>query len=443
MAPQSRRIAFVATRIHGTDGVSLEIKKWAEVLEELGHTCFYVSGECDRPPALSEVIPEAHFEHPIIREINGQAFGRETRSLAVSNQVRELTGVLKQGLRSALARFDIDLIIAENCVTIPMNIPLGLAVVETVMETGIQCIAHHHDFIWERERYLVNAVDDYLKAAFPPMLRQMEHVAINTQAASEFSRRTGLPCRVIPNVMDFDNPPLPLDEYSRDFRETIGVGPDDVLILQPTRVIQRKGIENTVELASRLSKHTCKLVLTHAAGDEGDDYPERVQKYARLLDVDAIYADRWISSQRGRTADGEKLYTIWDAYAHADFVGYPSCYEGFGNAFLEAVYCRKPVLCNRYAIYRTDIEPCGFRPVLMDGFLTDDVVAEVNRVLSDERYRSDMVEHNYHVGHKHFAYGRVAAELLDILADRRSSSRRESPAQQEWPDDGDALGFAV
>ena len=74
---------------------------------------------------------------------------------------------------------------------------------------------------------------------------------------------------------------------------------------------------------------------------------------------------------------------------------------------------------------------------------SDDVVAEVNRVLSDERYRSDMVEHNYHVGHKHFAYGRVAAELLDILADRRSSSRRESAAQQEWPDDGEALGFAV
>ncbi len=195
--------------------------------------------------------------------------------------------MLKQALRSALKRFDIDLIIAENCVTIPMNIPLGLAVVETVMETGIQCIAHHHDFIWERERYLVNAVDDYLKAAFPPMLRQMEHVAINTQAASEFNRRTGLPCRVIPNVMDFDSPPAPPDEFSKDFRETIGVEPDEILILQPTRVIQRKGIESTVELVRRLNGPACRLVISHAAGDEGDDYAERVQDYARLLGVEA------------------------------------------------------------------------------------------------------------------------------------------------------------
>ena len=443
MAPQPRRIAFVATRIHGMDGVSLEIKKWAEVLEGLGHTCFYVSGECDRPPALSEIIPEAHFEHPIISEINRQAFGCETRDPAVSNQVRELTGVLKQALRSALKRFDIDLIIAENCVTIPMNIPLGLAVVETVMETGIQCIAHHHDFIWERERYLVNAVDDYLKAAFPPMLRQMEHVAINTQAASEFSRRTGLPCRVIPNVMDFDSPPPPPDEFSKDFRETIGVGPDDILILQPTRVIQRKGIESTVELVRRLNGPPCKLVITHATGDEGDNYAERVQAYARLLGVEAIYADKWIGSERGKTPDGDKRYTIWDAYAHADFVGYPSCYEGFGNAFLEAVYCRKPILCNRYAIYRTDIEPCGFRPVLMDGFLTDEVVEQVHRVLSDEAYRTEMVENNYRVGLQHFSYGRVAIELRAIMANNQVRTVSDSAPDEDWVYDERALGWGT
>ena len=443
MASQSRRIAFVATRIHGTDGVSLEIRKWAEVLETLGHTCFYISGECDRPPALSELIPEAHFGHPIIREINRQAFGRETRPPVVSNQVRELTGVLKKALRSALKRFDIDLIIAENCVTIPMNIPLGLAVVETVMETGIQCIAHHHDFIWERERYLVNAVDDYLKAAFPPMLRQMEHVAINTQAASEFNRRTGLPCRVVPNVMDFDSPPAPPDEFSKDFRQTIGVGPDDILILQPTRVVQRKGIENTVELVRRLQGPTCKLVITHASGDEGDDYAQRVQTYARLLGVEAIYADKWIGSQRGKTSDGDKQYTIWDAYAHADFVGYPSWYEGFGNAFLEAVYCRKPILCNRYAIYRTDIEPCGFRPVLMDGFLTDEVVAQVHRVLTDEAYRAEMVENNYRVGLQHFSYGRVAVELRAIMADARVRTVPDSAPDDALVYEERALGWGT
>jgi hypothetical protein len=79
--------------------------------------------------------------------------------------------------------------------------------------------------------------------------------------------------------------------------------------------------------------------------------------------------------------DGQKVYSAWDAYQQADLITYPSTYEGFGNAFLEAVYYQRPLLCNRYAIYRTDIEPCGFRVCLMEGFLTDDVVDEVRYVL--------------------------------------------------------------
>jgi hypothetical protein len=99
----------------------------------------------------------------------------------------------------------------------------------------IGCIAHHHDFYWERERFTVNAVDNYLSLAFPPALEQVQHVTINTQAARDFSRRVGLSCRVIPNVMDFENPPPDADDYSADLRARLDLMNGDVLILQPTR----------------------------------------------------------------------------------------------------------------------------------------------------------------------------------------------------------------
>ena len=46
---RSINIGFISFRFHGTDGVSLETSKWAEVLEEMGHKCFYFSGLSDRP----------------------------------------------------------------------------------------------------------------------------------------------------------------------------------------------------------------------------------------------------------------------------------------------------------------------------------------------------------------------------------------------------------
>ncbi|MFN8402620.1 MAG: hypothetical protein U0V48_03575 [Anaerolineales bacterium] len=58
-------------------------------------------------------------------------------------------------------------------------------------------------------------------------------------------------------------------------------------------------------------------------------------------------------------------------YPHADMVTYPSAIEGFGNAFLEAVYYRRLILVNNYSIYEVDIKPKGFRTIWFDGFISD------------------------------------------------------------------------
>jgi len=258
-------------------------------------------------------------------------------------------------------------------------------------------------------------VTDYLRFAFPPALPHVEHVVINTRAAREFSRHTGLSCRVIPNVMDFHRAAPSVDEFNRDFREVLGIDPNDRLILQPTRVVQRKGIEHSIELVRRLNIPHAKLVITHASGDEGEEYEARVRWFADMMNVEVVFADDRIGATRSVAGNGAKQFTVWDAYPHADLVTYPSTYEGFGNAFLEAIYFRKPILCNRYAIYRTDIEPCGFNVILMDGFLTDRCVDEVRRVLADDAHRERMVQYNYQVAQRYFSYERLRAELNAIL----------------------------
>jgi glycosyltransferase involved in cell wall biosynthesis len=418
-----KRIGFISTRISGTDGVSLEIEKWAAVLEAMGHSCFYIAGLCDdRPPERCHIIPEAHFHHPEVEAVNAEAFGVRLRSPALSHSVRALIARIDEHLRAAIEGFSLDVLIAENCLTIPMNLPLGLALVETVMETPVACIAHHHDFVWERDRFLVNCVDDYLVTAFPPRLAQIDHVVINTQAASEFSRRTGLPCTVIPNVMDFDHPPP--NGAPRGLRRALGIGDDDILVLQPTRIVQRKGIETTIELVRRLADPRIKLVISHAAGDEGASYVRRVAEYAALLGVELILAGDLIDAGSGA---GGARFSIWDAYAEADLVTYPSTYEGFGNAFLESVYHKKPILCNRYSIFRTDIEPLGFNTIEIDGFLTNEVLAEVRRVLDDADYRQAMVEQNYRIGLQHFSYRRVADEMASLLSAPHLVSRGLDP----------------
>jgi hypothetical protein len=79
---------------------------------------------------------------------------------------------------------------------------------------------------------------------------------------------------------------------------------DDLLILQPTRVVPRKGIEHSIELVKLLDDPRCKLVITHNENDEGPAYEKRIRKFAELLGVEIIFAHKCIQYCRGIGEDG-------------------------------------------------------------------------------------------------------------------------------------------
>ncbi len=408
------RIGFISTRLAGTDGVSLETAKWAAVLESMGHEVFYCAGELEEggPPGM--LVPEMHFRDPEAEWISRHAFGTTEAHPDLRSRIEGRAARLKEALRAFIADYGIELIVPENALAIPMQIPLGVALAEFIAETGIPTIAHHHDFYWERRRFRVCAVPDILDAAFPPDLPSIRHAVINSIAQRDLKARRGIDSVVVPNVFDFEAPPPGVDDFNGDLREAIGLVEDDLLFLQPTRVVPRKGIELAIELVQRLGDPRIKLVITHPAGDEGMDYLQWLREEARRKGVDLRYVADRMGPSRATTPSGEKIYSLWDAYIHADFVTYPSLYEGFGNALIEAIYFRKPVLVNRYPVYVADIAPLGFDFVEIDGQITDDAVAQVREVLADERRRRAMVEHNFRLGWKHFSY-RVLEERLRAL----------------------------
>ena len=410
-----RHIGFVSTRLKGTDGVSLETEKWATVLGRMGYECFYYCGLSDRPADHTLVVDEAYFGHPDVAALETLCFGTTERDEEISGEIHYLRQLLKKTLYSFIVDFRIDLLVVENALSIPMNIPLGLAITEVIAETGIPVIGHHHDFPWERQRYLMSGVDDYLDMAFPPRLHSINHVVINTEAREQLGHRRGLSSTIIPNVYDFSAQPRGIDDYNRTLRSDLGLQDGDYLFLQPTRIIARKGIEHAIELVSRLPERRVKLLVSHQERDEGSDYYKRIVDYAKFLDVDLVSGSPILGTARGRGPGGEKVYDLWDCYANADLVTYPSAFEGFGNAFLEAIFYKKPIMVNRYSIFQSDIEPIGFKTALMDTYITDETVRHVRRFLDEPALRNEATERNFNLGKKYFSYELLEQRLRNVI----------------------------
>ena len=402
-------IGFVSTRFSGTDGVSLESQKWADALERLGHKCFWFSGLSDRLPKCSMVVPEAFFEHPTIRMINNAVWNVDAIPTSIVESIEEISKYLEANINDFCRRFEIDLLISQNALTIPMNLPLGLALTNHIESSGIPTVAHHHDFYWERRRFTGNGVLPYLEKAFPPSLDSITHVVINSEAGRQLDDRLKLSSILVPNVMDFETTPE-ISFASSVIKSELGFANEDILFLQPTRVVPRKGIEHSIELVARLEDPHIKLVISHESGDEGHDYRDSLIALAKARQVDLRLIGDPVESSR------KPPFTLEELYRVADFITYPSLYEGFGNALLETVFFRKLALVNRYPVFIDDIEHLGLNFVTMDGEVTNETVKQVRQLLADPARISAAVDHNFEVAKRHFAFNRITDPLSLLLS---------------------------
>lgn len=122
-----------------------------------GLSLFFFDGNCDvEARDYSFLVPEAHFLPLDIQEIYEAAFASTKRPEEITALIYPVKDHLKRKLQAFLHRFDIQLQIAENALAIPLNIPLGVALTEFVAEMELPVIALHHDFFWERKRFLKN-----------------------------------------------------------------------------------------------------------------------------------------------------------------------------------------------------------------------------------------------------------------------------------------------
>jgi glycosyltransferase involved in cell wall biosynthesis len=199
-------------------------------------------------------------------------------------------------------------------------------------------------------------------------------------------------------------------------RAELGMNERGLLVVQPTRVVPRKGIELAIELVSRLGDPETVLLITSPAGDEGLDYLVEVERQAERAKVQLRYAaDRFEPDLEGKPIG--PAHTLHDAYLAADLVTYPSLYEGYGNALIEAVFYGRTVVVNRYPVYVTDIAPLGFEFIEIDGRITDASIAAVRAALARPARQRRIATRNYEIASRRVSYRVLRRRLRRLLGE--------------------------
>ncbi|MCB9708371.1 MAG: glycosyltransferase family 4 protein [Myxococcales bacterium] len=406
------RIGFIIGRIGGVDGVALETEKWIHVLRRMGHHIAIITGELQGDVENVTVVPALSFGSPTAVSIQKKAFfGAPATEAELLSELERDSQAIEQELYTWATREKLDYLVSENANALPFHATLGRAIKRLIERTGIPCVSHDHDFYWERgSRYETPhaCVLSLLKDCYPIDAPNVKHAVINKAAKAYLEQHLGITDTiVVPNVMDFDAPFGQSDAYNSDLRTELGLAAEDVLLFQITRIVRRKGIETAVELVHRLADPKVKLIVTGTDEDDTSGYLAELKQQAKRLKIETqvIFAGAHFANHR-QQSDGKKIYALHDGYAHADAMTYFSTYEGFGNAFVEAVVAKVPIFVNNYKpVYWPDIGSLGFQTVQIENSeLSDEAVEHMRRILRDPLLRHEMTDHNFELGREHFSY---------------------------------------
>ena len=422
------RIGIIIGRIGGVDGVALETEKWIDVLKRIGHEVFIISGQYQERMMDTEtetLVPEMSFHSPESFWSQKKAFFfPETDPQELIEHINLYSKLIYKRIKNWAKEKEIELIISENASALPSHLEMGIAIKNAVAKLEIPTITHDHDFAWERDdRYISphQEINKFIEEIFPLRLPNSVHAVINSNAQKTLKDKFNRDSVVVPNVMDFDVSFGLKTDKNKCLHEHLGYNcKKDILLFQITRIVSRKAIEVAIDLVHKLEDKKVKLVITgSAADDDGNNYYNMLvnQIHDLKLSKQVSFASHLFHNKGLSSDHGEVQFSLSDAYAQATACTYFSTYEGFGNAFVEAVLAKRPIFVNDYKpVYWPDIGSKGFEAVMLkDNDLNDQKLAEMKEVIYNTDKAREVAEHNFELGKKHFSYDTLEEKLVELI----------------------------
>ena len=419
------KIAIISTRLGGIDGVSVEADKWANAYKRIGLDPVYIAGKFDREDSsVFFAVEEMDYYHPDVVNIRKIAFNEGKKATGkdlgrLIDSIADVKEIIKSKLLKILNSNNIVYLSIENALTIPLNIPLAIALTEVISENNIKAITRHHDFYWERKQFLCSNVEKMLDDYFPPDLVNLKHVVINTLAKKSIHDKKKIEAIYIPNIFDFD---VLKEIGSKHFKvkKFLDMDDDDFLILQPTRLIARKNIGRTIELVDKLSKETDKKINLIISGNPEKnelDYFNEITRLARKSGTNLILSNNDYNHIPEYTRkDLFKKFDIYDLYKACDLVTLPSDVEGFGNPAIEASVLKKPLFVNNYPVL-ADMLSKGFEFIVIDKKVDRESVEKTFKLLTDHKMREKVTSKNFKIAKEHYSIDYLISRLKKLIGE--------------------------
>jgi len=426
-------------------------------------------------------------------------------------------------LASYIEKNHISLLLVTNTHSNPGNLPLALSIVLVSELMAIPVVCSNHDFYWEdgkakkdrrpgeqpkaRDHFFTNAdigeVFSFQQVLYPWDSRTWIHVNINSIQSRTLVEKVGIsPANVMEMTTAVDTGfyrPLNARQkrnvwarmnkvISATFGKAVTVAPNypdlkkcrpvvfgskaglpcmfdekSLVLLQPTRIIQRKRIEKDIDLVEKMLRNayflrnvkmgTLVLLITGPVAAGHMSYLEALQERIRKLfaRTDSKHAERvrvaffFGTKIESFCVDDPDSIVVPELYGVSRLILLPSETEGRGLPIVESAAAGVPIAPTRYRPEEVFVEVIGEKRPRQERFdvlefpeetVPDAFAEKTARLILDDKARHALVTHNRAVVQKRYSYPALKRNFEAVLRSLWLQTRKD---EREVPLAGSAL----
>lgn len=396
------KIGVVHFKLFRTDGISLESQQLAFELSKPGldKEIHFLSADVPRSrerKGLGKKIPDLSYQRGWPAKLKKRIFGdfevREGEEERLLLEIDSKANIIYDQLKEYIDTKGLGVVHIRNIFGLPLNIPAAVALNRLMGEKqDVAFIIHNADHIWEgrESQYKTpyTRIQKIIDDLFPPKMegKNVQYVVINSGAREELKKR-GIEAHLITDSFDFkklrpEDDPKKGPEYVREMRKAFGFSDTDIVLGQMTRIINRKAVERTIQVAAAMNKYIKTPQFREAIKMYGGSLPMNIGNLTTVSEVKIFIPQdedlkdhkEYVEAINGlANASGVKIvwgrgrvkyhsnghdgkYSFYDTYSILNLNAFPSQREGFGNQFLESLWAKVLSIVYEYDVFQRDIK---------------------------------------------------------------------------------------
>jgi glycosyltransferase involved in cell wall biosynthesis len=235
-----------------------------------------------------------------------------------------------------------------------------------------------------------------------------ERIICTSRDEFEHARELGVPAKQLALIMNGSAPCVaPTRE---EVRSSLGLTADRIVVGFAGRMEDQKAPERLIDAARALLPALPNLTVMMIG--EG---PKRPVLEATLEQAGLSHRVIWLGA-----VDARKYMPAMDIFVM------PSLYEGFAYVLLEALYAGLPIVSTPVGGAYESVKP-GVNGFIAPHGSTDDMIAAINTLASDEPLRRRMAEASL-MHAAHFSIPRMVHEMEELYTRLRASASKADPS---------------